>query len=127
MISVEVSPGELLDKISILEIKLERIADERALALVRRELASLQSVRAQALPESSQLISLTTELKRANETLWDLEDSIRECERAQRFDARFVELARSIYRTNDRRAALKRQINELLSSSIAEVKSYSAY
>src|SRR5262245_54289159 len=113
MISVEVSPGELLDKISILEIKLERIADEGSLALVRRELASLAAVRAQALPDSTALHSLTSDLKRANERLWELEDSIRECERAQRFDADFVELARSIYRTNDRRAAVKRQINEL--------------
>lgn len=127
MIAVEVSPGELLDKISILEIKLERISDEGARAFVRRELASLSSARAQAVPDLPSLKDATFELKRANETLWELEDAIRECERAQRFDARFVELARSIYRTNDHRAAVKRRINELLSSSIAEVKSYASY
>jgi tetratricopeptide (TPR) repeat protein len=126
-IHVEIAPGELLDKITILEIKTERITDPQKLQNVRHELTVLERARRDRLPDLPQLASLTAELKKANEALWDIEDAIRDCERQEDFGARFVELARSVYKTNDRRAALKRQINELLGSAIVEEKSYAEY
>jgi hypothetical protein len=126
-VRIEVSPGELIDKITILEIKTERIADEGKLANVRAELATLVAARDGALEASSELASLAAELKAVNEALWEIEDHIRDCERAEDFGPRFVELARSVYRTNDRRAALKRRINDLLGSRLIEEKSYAAY
>ena len=126
-IHVEVSPGELIDKLTILEIKLERIADAAKLKNVRHEHEVLDAVLKQAVPASERLAALHRELKQVNETLWVIEDDIRDHERAKNFDARFVELARAVYQTNDRRAALKRQINDLLHSSIVEEKSYAAY
>jgi len=123
---VEVSPGELIDKITILEIKLARLSDAGALGNVRREYDSLERERAR-LPGSPELGRLTAELKAVNEALWTIEDDIRDCERAKDFGAKFVELARSVYRSNDRRAALKREINVLLGSSIIEEKSYAEY
>ena len=123
---VEVSPGELIDKITILEIKLARLPDAAALANVRREHGSLERERAR-LPASPELARLTDELKAVNEALWVIEDDIRDCERAKDFGAKFVELARSVYRNNDRRAALKREINVLLGSAIVEEKSYAKY
>jgi len=123
---VPISPGELLDKISILEIKLERIADPAKQGNVRRELAALADVR-KLLPPSAELASLTAGLKSVNQFLWDIEDAIRDCERRQDFGQAFVELARSVYRQNDRRSALKRQINELLGSQLIEEKAYAPY
>jgi len=125
-ISVPISPGELLDKISILEIKLDSIGDRAKQENVRRELAELAAVR-QSLPQSAELAGLTVELKSVNERLWNIEDDIRDCERRQDFGPAFIELARSVYRQNDRRAALKRQINELLGSRLIEEKAYAAY
>ena len=124
---VEVSPGELIDKITILEIKLERITDAAKLKNVRHEHAVLDAVLKQAVTASAPLTALHRELKQVNEALWVIEDDIRDLERAKTFDARFVELARAVYQTNDRRAALKRQINDLLHSAIVEEKSYAAY
>jgi hypothetical protein len=126
-ISVEVGPGELLDKITILEIKSERLTDEGKLANVRVELATLASARDQALPASPDLTRLAAELKAVNEKLWQIEDEIRDCERRQDFGPKFTELARSVYHQNDRRAALKRQINDLLGARIVEEKSYTDY
>jgi hypothetical protein len=123
---VEVSPGELLDKLTILEIKSERIADPRKRENVRTELAALAAAR-ETLEPSPRLAELVAQLKAVNEALWDIEDAIRLCERDGDFGPRFIELARSVYRTNDRRAALKRAINELLSSSLIEEKSYTDY
>lgn len=123
---VEVSPGELVDKITILEIKLARLSDAAALANVRREHDSLERERAR-LPASAELARLAADLKAVNEALWAIEDDIRDCERAKDFGGKFVELARSVYRNNDRRAALKREINVLLGSTIVEEKSYSKY
>jgi tetratricopeptide (TPR) repeat protein len=123
---VEVAPGELLDKITILQIKAERIGDPDKLRNVHRELAVLTAARDRALPPSEDLAWLTVELKAVNEALWDVEDEVRLCERARDFGPRFVELARSVYRHNDRRAALKRQVNDLLGSSLKEEKSYAA-
>jgi hypothetical protein len=123
-ILVEVSPGELLDKITILQIKNQRMTDEGKLANVRRELAVLCEARERAMPRSEELTWLTAELMEVNAALWDIEDAIRLCERQQDFGPRFIELARSVYRQNDRRAALKRQVNDLLGSALKEEKSY---
>ena len=126
-LSVEVAPGELIDKITILEIKLERIEDADKLANVKLEWETLIKARDGAIERTAELDRLSAELKAANEALWDIEDDIRDCERAKDFGDAFVELARCVYITNDRRAALKRQINELLGSSLVEEKSYAAY
>jgi hypothetical protein len=126
MIEVPVSWGELIDKITILEIKSERISDVAKLGNVRKELDLLKSrlgVRA-GQPEVSRL---TDELRSVNGSLWDIEDEIRVCENAGDFGSRFVELARSIYITNDRRADLKRELNMVLGSDLVEEKSYQAY
>jgi hypothetical protein len=121
---VEVSAGELIDKITILQIKSERIADPAKLANVRRELAVLAAVRDREVAPSAELAGLADELRQLNEALWQVEDDIRDCERRQDFGPRFVELARSVYRHNDRRSALKRRINDLLGSRLIEEKSY---
>ncbi len=121
---VEVSPGELLDKITILEIKSQRIAESAKLRNVAVELQTLEAARRRALPDSPQLAVMVAELRAINEALWQIEDDIRRCEQDGDFGPRFVELARSVYRTNDRRAALKRRINDLLGARIVEEKSY---
>lgn len=125
--SVPVSWGELVDKITILEIKAERLRDERARANVVRELALLAAVVAPELAASPDLAERKAALRTVNETLWGIEDELRQIEATGRFDDRFVALARSVYRQNDRRAALKRQVNELLGSELVEEKSYEPY
>jgi len=126
-ITIEVSPGELIDKITILEIKAERIADAAQLANIRYELELLRAVRATRLAGSEALERLEGALKSVNETLWQVEDDIRDCEAAGDFGARFVELARAVYRTNDRRAALKHEIGALFGARLVEEKSYKDY
>jgi hypothetical protein len=126
-ITVEIAPGELIDKITILEIKSERINDAVKRQHVATELALLVAARDRAVPGSAELARLATELKAVNEALWEIEDAIRRSERDEDFGPRFVALARSVYRTNDRRAALKRQINERLGSQLLEEKSYASY
>lgn len=126
-ILIEVSPGELVDKLTILEIKLKNITDPAKLSNIRREYDLLETVSRANIAETAELAALTADLKRTNEQIWNLEDDIREHERAENFGASFVALARSVYRTNDRRAALKRQINDLLGSAIVEEKSYAKY
>jgi len=123
-IRIDVSPGELLDKITILEIKSERIADPDKLAHVHRELETLSNSRTEAIPESAEIAALYAELKSINETLWDIEDRIREREKASDFGPAFIELARSVYITNDKRAAVKNKVDRLMQSDIGEVKSY---
>ncbi|HEY7308161.1 MAG TPA: DUF6165 family protein [Gemmataceae bacterium] len=123
---VEIAPGELIDKITILEIKCQRIRDAAKLVNIRAELAVLVSVQDRCVQPSAELTALIEELRIVNETLWNVEDELRLCECGQDFGPRFIELARSVYRHNDRRAALKRQINELLGSRILEEKSYAA-
>ncbi len=123
-ILVEISAGELLDKISILEIKAERIADPAKQANVLQELAVLSDARRRVLPESEPLARLAVSLRQVNEQLWDVEDALRAHERQGDFGQRFVELARSVYRLNDQRADLKRQINDLAGSRLREEKSY---
>ena len=98
-ILTEIAPGELIDKITILQIKNERIKDPGKLHNVRVELAALESTRDKAMPASPELARLTADLKSVNEALWEIEDEIRVCEANKDFDARFIELARSVYRT----------------------------
>ncbi|TAN59372.1 MAG: hypothetical protein EPN20_15205 [Magnetospirillum sp.] len=124
---VPVSWGEIIDKITILEIKAERLADAVKLANVNKELAELVAVREREFPAHAGLATLAAELKAINETLWVIEDDIRDCERAKDFGAKFVELARAVYITNDRRAASKRKVNDLLGSALIEEKSYAPY
>ena len=124
-ITVEIAPGELIDKITILQIKEERISDETKRSNVCRELALLESVQRRYIPPSAELPALVAELKTVNERLWEIEDAIRRCEKEGDFGERFVELARAVYKNNDRRSALKRQINEMFRSTIMEEKSYS--
>jgi len=126
-LKIDVSPGELLDKISILEIKAERVADAEKLANIRHELALYRDTFEGQLRATGELTALLQALKTVNEALWDIEDEIRACEARQDFGDRFIELARSVYRTNDRRASIKRQINILCGSSIIEEKSYTQY
>ena len=126
-IKVEVAPGELIDKITILQIKTERITDQAKVRNVNIELETLSTVRDEGIEASAKLDELTSGLKEINEQLWVIEDDIRDCERSQDFGPKFIELARSVYRCNDRRAALKREINELLGSRLIEEKSYSDY
>jgi tetratricopeptide (TPR) repeat protein/post-segregation antitoxin (ccd killing protein) len=123
-VPIEIAPSELIDKITILEIKRERIADQAKVANVRTELDMLSAARDRAIRTSPPLDVLTAELKKTNEALWQIEDAIRVCERNHDFGPTFVELARSVYRDNDRRADLKRQINTLLGSKLIEEKSY---
>ena len=127
MLLVEVAPGELIDKITILEIKLKNIKDETKLANVRREYKILMEIYRANIEETDALRALIDELRDANSRLWDIEDEIRDLERVQDFGDTFVALARSVYRSNDRRAAMKREINVLLNSNIIEDKSYAAY
>ncbi|HQX46252.1 MAG TPA: DUF6165 family protein [Steroidobacteraceae bacterium] len=126
-ILVPISPGELLDKITILRIKSARMTDPAKLANVRHELAQLETTWRQsgaAIPEVS---ADEAALQRVNEALWDIEDEIRDQELAQAFDARFIELARAVYVTNDERAAIKKRVNTRLGSTIVEEKSYRPY
>jgi hypothetical protein len=123
-ICIEVSAGELLDKLSILRIKEGRITDPAKLANVRAELESVAAVRDERLPKTSELSRIEAQLGEVNSALWDVESELRRIEGAGDFGARFVDLARSVYRLNDRRAALKREANLLLGSRIVEEKEY---
>ena len=123
---VPVAAGELIDKITILRLKEERLKRKEALTNVRRELQALEAVLnedAQALC-IDEVIDLTDALQAINTQLWDVEDALRLLEAEQRFDQEFIRLARSVYRLNDQRALLKRQINEVCGSTLLEEKSY---
>ncbi len=122
-----IAPGELIDKITILRIKSERIGDEAKLKNIRTELAILNETLAKDVPASEALSRLDAALQAVNEELWVIEDDIRDCERAGDFGAEFIRLARAVYVTNDKRASLKKDINVLLGSNIVEEKSYAAY
>ncbi|MHC8507990.1 MAG: DUF6165 family protein [Rhodospirillales bacterium] len=126
-IKADIAPGELIDKITILEIKSERLSGVEKLENVRRELAALTAARGAAVRPSEQLDALAAALKAVNETLWDIEDNIRAHEREKDFGDGFIKLARAVYHENDKRAALKREINELLGAAFSEEKSYTAY
>ena len=125
-ILVPISPGELLDKITILRIKSARMTDAAKLANVRTELADLEKTWRDAIG-SADLAEDERGLQAVNERLWVIEDDIRDKERAQAFDARFIELARSVYIENDERAAIKKRVNVKLGSRIVEEKSYKPY
>lgn len=127
LLKTPISPGELLDKITILEIKSERITDESKVANVRNELSLLTELWSQNVGEDHELVRMRQQLKNINEELWEIEDDIRDEERAKRFGERFIELARLVYITNDKRAETKKEINLYLNSSIVEEKSYQDY
>lgn len=122
-----ISAGELVDKITILRVKAERIGDPEKEANVRKELALLEGIAGEKLAPSAELERLTAELTEINAALWDIEDGKRACERRQEFGPEFVQLARRVYMDNDKRAAVKRQINALTGSEIIEEKSYKPY
>ena len=122
-----VSPGELLDKLTILEIKSERIDDPDKLTNVRHERDLLEGVWNDSGLSNDRVLQLKGQLRTINEALWDIEDEIRDCERDGDFGERFVELARSVYRTNDQRSEVKKAINLELGSAIVEEKSYADY
>ena len=126
-VEVPIAVGELIDKITILEIKIARFHDETKLANAKTELTLLCQRRATSVAADAALVAIEARLKVVNERIWDLEDAIRGCERRQDFGSTFVSTARSIYRANDERAALKREINLATGSQLIEEKSYTAY
>ncbi len=126
-LKVEISVGELLDKITILEIKSERITDQAKLANITTELETLRRTWEASPLAELDLGDLSFRLKAVNEALWDIEDGIRALEAAQSFGDEFIELARAVYHRNDERAALKREINRLAGSRLVEEKSYTDY
>lgn len=123
-IVVEIGSGELIDKITILQIKAERIDDPAKLAHVRHELAVLEAARRAHLDIYEQIGAIEADLRAVNERLWLIEDDLREHEATGDFGPTFIELARAVYKTNDRRAALKKQINMATGSAVVEEKSY---
>jgi hypothetical protein len=124
---VPVAYGELIDKITILEIKTQRMTDAIQLANVRRELRLVCAIREQRGHEHAALAELTSELRHLNESLWDIEDGVRDCERRGEFGLEFIGLARSVYKTNDRRSAVKRELDRIGGSAIGLEKLYSRY
>lgn len=126
-IQVPVSPGEVLDKITILEIKSERMDDPQKVANVRVELKLLQDTWRKAIEDDEVIRDLHAQLKEINEALWEIEDDIRDKERVKEFDEKFIELARAVYFTNDRRSEVKKKLNLHLGSQIVEEKSYQDY
>ena len=126
-LQVPVSVGEVLDKITILQIKLAHISDAAKRANIQNELDALLPLVASDAFTTDQMQALMAELKSVNEALWDIEDDIREKEAAESFDAEFIRLARAVYRTNDKRAEIKKQINLATGSALVEEKSYESY
>ena len=127
MITIPISPGELFDRITILEIKQQNIRVAKKLRHIESELAQLNHIAHASIEGSARLEKLQRELKSINETLWEIEDAIRRCEKEADFGETFITLARSVYQHNDRRSDVKRQINTLLDSEIVEEKSYEDY
>lgn len=126
-LKVDVSAGEFLDKMTILEIKSERIKDEEKLRNVHKELELLRKTWVESPLSRSDVSTQVEHLKRVNESLWDIEDLVRLKEAAHTFDGEFIQLARSVYQINDKRAAIKRELNSLLGSELMEEKSYPDY
>jgi len=123
----EISAGELFDKISILEIKKNKIKDKSKIKIVLKELGSLQETMNRNIKKSKSLTKLYKKLKSINLKLWKIEDAIRDCERKSNFKEKFIKLARDVYFTNDERSRFKNKINSLTKSNISEVKSYKKY
>ena len=126
-IMTEIGSGELIDKITILEIKSDRIADAEKLKNVMHELSILSATRDAHLDGIDGLSDLATQLKAINEALWEIEDDIRACEAQKNFGQKFVDLARAVYITNDKRAAVKKEINLMTGATIIEEKSYTDF
>ena len=124
---VPISWGELFDKITILQIKLENLTSKNALENVEQELIKLQSILTQNGPKTMKTIQLEGELRQTNQQLWDIEDKIRDKERTNSFGDEFIQLARSVYIKNDERSRIKRKINDMLGSELVEEKSYAKY
>ena len=127
IINTPISLGELLDKISILIIKIENIHDEKKLAIVKKELNLLLKIQDNLSIDKKILDEYLEKLKEVNSELWIIEDKLRDLERNKIFDNGFIELARSVYFTNDKRSEIKLKINKELGSDIIEVKSYEKY
>jgi hypothetical protein len=123
----EISAGELMDKITILEIKKVKITEPEKQVIINKELNSLHSTYQASLTHSPELQEQITKLKNINLKLWDIEEGKRECERQKDFGDKFIQLARSVYIENDNRAKIKAEINRLTNSTISEVKSYKTY
>ena len=123
-ILAEISAGELIDKITILEIKKEKISNKEKLVEVNKELISLNETLKKSIKDESKILSFKNDLKNINLKLWDIEDGKRSAEKNNKFDEKFIELARSVYKFNDERAKIKLAINNALGSNIKEVKSY---
>ena len=126
-IMTEIGSGELIDKITILEIKSERMSDAAKLQNVRHELSVLSATRDAHLSDVDGLDALAARLKEINEALWVIEDDIRACEAEKDFGQKFIDLARAVYITNDKRAAVKKEINLLTGATIVEEKSYTEF
>jgi len=127
VVLVPISVGELIDKIVILEIKAARVTDPSKLKEVVKELSLLNQIDYGAAECRDEIKTLREEIRQVNVALWDIEDRIRNCEREQDFGSGFIDLARAVYKTNDRRSTLKRRINELSGSPIVEIKAHPAY
>jgi len=123
----EISAGELLDKISILEIKIDKIKNKNNLHEVNKEYKSLKKTLDSNVEISDKINQLSKEIKEVNLQLWDIEDKIRICEKNKDFGKIFIDLARSVYSTNDKRSKIKSEINELVGSNIREIKEYVDY
>ena len=123
-ILAEISAGELIDKITILEIKKEKIKDSQKLKIIEKELLSLKKTSNEKIPDKSRVKNLILSLKNINLKLWDIEEGKRQAEKNQKFDEDFIKLSRDVYKTNDERAKIKLKINEILGSNIKEVKSH---
>ena len=123
-ILAEISAGELLDKITILEIKKEKIKDIQKLEAINKELKSLSTTSKEKIPDKSKVKAYILNLKKINLRLWDIEEGKRLAEKNKKFDDNFIKLSRDVYKTNDERAKLKLKINEILGSNIKEVKSH---
>ena len=123
-ILAEISAGELFDKITILEIKKEKISNKEKLVDVEKELNSLNDTVEKSIPDQSNISKHINDLKEINLKLWDIEDGKRAAEKEKKFDDKFIELARNVYKLNDERAKIKLAINTALGSNIKEVKSY---
>ena len=123
-ILAEISAGELIDKITILEIKKEKINNKKKLVEVNKELVSLNETLKKSINDESKILSFKNDLKNINLKLWDIEDGKRSAEKNNKFDEKFIQLARNVYKFNDERAKIKLAINNALGSNIKEVKSY---
>ena len=123
----EISPGELLDKISILEIKLEKVKDKNSLEEIKKEHKILKEIQTSSVDITGKIRDLFQSVKNVNIKLWNIEDKLRICEKNKNFDKNFIELARGVYFANDERAELKSKINKILKSNIREIKQYDNY